>query len=390
MRISLKVLFCILIVPCLIQWPLRLEAQGSDTFGRLIYEGTVTGKDLCSVASVEVSADGKHLYSTSFNPGIVNVYDRDTITGQIARKDSYSNLLNLAGSVSIRLSDNNKLAAVASFRSTTVSLYERDPATGKLNQLYIVRNQEAGVTGLWWVVDAAFSPDSRFIYTIDGQRGNKAKGSVTVFGITDDNSLKWIESNEGKEKCLDGARGICIHPNGKALYVSCSQANTLVVLRRNKKTGKTKIKQIIHDEADNIHGLGGAFGVDISPDKRFIYTTSGRFGGDNAVSVFRIKSNYKLTAVQELQSSEQGLGDFSGGNEILVSPDGRNVYVSGTTSNTIVNLQRDEKTGILKYLETINKDTMGPGGLVMSPDGDFLYVAAELGCAITIFRRITK
>ncbi len=390
MKHLLKVLTGILLILGSILWPLKAEAQESSSYGKLTFERTVTEADLGSVACVTVSNDGKQLYSASFGTGIVNIFDRDLNTGQITLKSSISDKQNLAGAISVRLSDNGKFAAVTSIYAGTLTLYRRDPASGGLTQLALAHNNEAGVTGLTWPVDAAFSPDSRFIYTIDGDRGPQAKGLITVFNITQDNRLQWVGSNTGSEKCFDGVRGIIMHPDGKALYAVSSLANTLVVLSRNKKTGETTIKQIISDENGVVHGLEGAFGVTISPDKRYLYTTSGRFSGDNSVSVFKIKSNHKLELVQELFSGEKGLGAFSGGNEIVVSPDGRNVYASGSTSNSIVNLSRDTETGKLTYIETIEKGTKGPAGIVLSPDGNFLYVAAETARAITIFRRVTK
>ncbi|MCH7800856.1 MAG: beta-propeller fold lactonase family protein [Chloroflexi bacterium] len=204
------------------------------------------------------------------------------------------------------------LGAVAiAFRSQTAVLYRRDPMDGKLARLDVARNGEGEVKGLQWPVDAAFSPDSRFVYVIDsgGRSGADGvrTGSVTVFRISEKGKLEFIEANTGESSCFSGARGIAIHPDGKTIVVTASSAGTLVVLDRDAKTGKTTVRQVLKDEEGDVHGLDGAMGVAVSQDGQFVYTSAGRFQGDSAVGVYKFDKAGKLALVQELMNGEEGL-----------------------------------------------------------------------------------
>jgi 6-phosphogluconolactonase (cycloisomerase 2 family) len=162
------------------------------------------------------------------------------------------------------------------------------------------------------------------------------------------------------------------------------------VLARNATTGKTTNRQVIKDEHDDVHGLAGAMGIATSADGRYVYVSSGRFGGDDAVSVYGFNKEGDLALVQELINDHGELINFRGGNEITVSPDGKNVYAVASKSSSLSCFTRDQETGKLRFLETILDDNArlkAVAGVCVSPDGKFVYAAAEQGGAISIFRR---
>jgi len=55
----------------------------------------------------------------------------------------------------------------------------------------------------------------------------------------------------------------------------------------------------------------------------------------------------QLARVQELIAGKDKLDDFLGGNELTFSPDGTNLYVTGTLSATLAGSERDAQTGKL-------------------------------------------
>ncbi|MCA1686696.1 MAG: lactonase family protein, partial [Planctomycetia bacterium] len=202
----------------------------------------------------------------------------------------------------------------------------------------------------------------------------------------------WVESNPGKDGCFANCRGLAVHPDGKTLLVASSSAGTLVVLDTDKGTGKTTVLQVVKDEQDGVHGLAGVMGVALSPDGRFAYTSAGRFTGDSAVSAFRIDGERRASVVQEFPNGGGELKGFEGGNGLLVSPDGRYVYAAATLSGSVACFRRDRESGKLTYLETLsnggkNGSLAAAAGLGISPDGRFVYVAAEDDGAITVYRR---
>ena len=92
--------------------------------------------------------------------------------------------------------------------------------------------------------------------------------------------------------------------------------------------------------------------------------------------------NGQLTIVQEIANEASELEGFEGGNEILVTPDGKYVYAAATRSSMVAGFQRDQQTGRLTVLDKesialLGPGNLGPAGLGISPEGDHLYVATR-------------
>jgi 6-phosphogluconolactonase (cycloisomerase 2 family) len=362
-----------------------------NVLGRLDYIDHLTREDLLSVTSIETSPDGRYAYAAAYNVPALTVFKRDGKTGRLEHIQTISDSDNLQGAVSARVSPDGRYVACTAFRSNTVSLFERDKAAGTINMLDIVKQDQRGGQGLSWVIDVVFSPDSRFLYSI-ADHGQGA--ALSVFRITAERKLELVETNHGEDKCFLGARGVAISPKGAWIYVSSYQASSLVVLDRDAASGKTKLRQIIKDEQGDVHGLGGVYAVTCSPDGDFVYTSAGRFGGDNAVCVFKKMSDGTLSLVQEIFDGQEGLVGFVGGNELRVSPDGQNLYAVGSRSNSVAAFTRGIETGKLTYLQTFD-DGQATGvqgsasGIGISPDGEYVYIAGESDSSILILKRLT-
>lgn len=370
------------------------EAE-AETLGKLEYVDHVTRKDLICVTSIETSPDGEFAYAAAYNARALIVFKRDKETGYLKHVQTISNREDHDGAVSARVSPDGGYVVCTAFRSNTVSLFERDRSKGTLKMLDIVKQGDRGGQGLTWAIDSAFSPDSRFIYTIaDLGRGQRA--GLSAFRITDERKLQLVQelvqTDVGEHKYLLGARGIAVSPDGDSVYVASYKASTLVVLDRDTKSGKTELRQIIEDEKGDVHGLGGAFAVTCSADGKFVYTSAPRWEGDNAICVFKKAAEGTLSLVQEVFDGKDGVTGFVGGNELRISPDGRNVYALGSKSNSVVVFRRNLESGKLAYLQTLyNSDVAGKhgsaSGIGISPDGEYVYVAGEFDCSVLMFKR---
>ncbi len=384
-------LICAISISILAVASVGAEDQASGT---LAYTHSTSSDGLKTVTSVEVSGDGRFLYASAWQPATITVFRREAMSGELTQVQELKDPQNLQGATAVRLSPDGRLAVASAFGSKTAVLFRRNPEDGKLTQLDVARDNVDGVTGLQWAVDVAFSPDSKFVYVIDSRGPSGAlgvsAGSVTVFQISDD-ELVFVES--AQDSAFADARGIVVSPDGKSIAVTASEAGTLIVLNRLMESGKTTTRQVLQDGQGEIHGLSGAMGVAMSSDGQFIYVSSGRFGGADAIGVYQFDNQGELSLVQELVNETSVLKNFEGGNEIVVSPDGGNVYAVASGSGSLACFQRDDKTGKLRFLETI-PDEQGrltaAAGVCLSPDGEFVYVAAEQSGKIAVFRRQIK
>jgi 6-phosphogluconolactonase (cycloisomerase 2 family) len=352
---------------------------------------TVRHDGLLGAVTLVISPDGQFVYVPAFQGSAINVFRRDAITGSLEHQQSLVDGVQMGGVVTLRLSRDGKHAVAAAYRSKSIILLSRNANTGDLSIESVRQHEPDGELKLTWPIDAIFSTDGRFVYAVDDQGA-----SVIVFRVEEDKRLVLIETFQGEERCLDGARGLFPHPDGKTIYVSSRRPGTLTVLDRDPTSGKLGVRQVLRDEENDIHGLAGATETCVSRDGKFVYAISGRFEGDNAVNVFKVGADGKLTLLQELQCDQAGIQNLSGANDLTLSPDEEHLYVSGTTSCSVACFRRDRASGKLTYEATLQSEATGVGaelganGLQCSPDGRFLYLALENNSAISIFERTGK
>jgi 6-phosphogluconolactonase (cycloisomerase 2 family) len=232
-------------------------------------------------------------------------------------------------------------------------------------------------------IDNAFSPDNQFIYTIGSQ-------AICVFEIVG-KKLQLVQSftlapdDNGRPQVIDG-RGIAVSHDGKWVFSTWQGSGTLVVCRRDQQTGRLQHIQTLKDQPH----LRGVMRLAVSSDDSFVYTSSGRFNGNNAVSVFSVNDLGLLTPVQSLGPDDLPQ-EFDGGNEIVISPDGRDVMVACTRSDHLARFSRNPLSGKLKVKDcrqSGKKATPGAAGVAFSPDGEFVLVADEDSHSIVSFKRV--
>ena len=341
---------------------------------------STTHPDLGFVVSTVISNDGKFLYSSAWKANAVAVFSREKESGKITHLQSLKDP-DLAGAVCLRLSQDGKFAAACSFNAKTVTLFERHAESGKLEKKDVYRASPNGKP-LNFPTECGFSSDSKFLFVGD------SKGMV-VLQVSEAKKLTWVETNTGQQSCFNNVRGIAVRPGKNQFYAASSDAGTISTVSWDKDTGKLTVDQVLADEQNGVKGLAGAFSVATSSDGKFLYSSSGRFRGDSAVGAYEIQDDGTLKVIQELISGRDDVGEFVGGNELILSRDNKSVYASATRSSTLAGFSRDAKTGKLKFVETVlvGAPDLGPAGISIDPSGDYIYVAVESASGIAVFKR---
>ncbi len=247
--------------------------------------------------------------------------------------------------------------------------------------------------GLDGAYGVAVSPDGSNVYVT----GYLSK-AIAVFGRDDVTGvLTHIQTfTNAALNGLDGARLITVSPDGKNVYVASSVASALVTAYRDTSTGTLSQGGTI--TSNGPASLGGAYGVVVSPDGRFIYVTGNAAG---AVSIFSRGVSGLPNFVSAVTSA-----DLAGAHGLALSPDGTNLYVTAYSSpdaNTgkLVVYQRNASTGALTFVQAKSEcDSLicavngnfndGLGGafqVAVSPDGLFVYAVGTYDGAVVAYKR---
>ncbi len=212
-----------------------------------------------------------------------------------------------------------------------------------------------------------------------------------------------------------GSRAIAVSPDGKHVYVASSKSDAIAIFSRNRQTGA--LTQAPKDlgcvAAKGAFNCLPAIGLDepnsvaISADGRNLYATSR--AGNSVASFVR---NPKTGALRQLPPPLAGcisglpLPGCAAGialvapDVVVVSPDGNNVYVGSFFGNSVAAFARNPETGALTQLAgsagCIAEATAGcttgialksVEGLAISPNGGNLYAATALSNAVVTLSR---
>ncbi len=211
-----------------------------------------------------------------------------------------------------------------------------------------------------------------------------------------------------------GSRAIALSPNGKNVYVASSRSDAIAIFRRNVKTGALTQSRGAEgcvalkgaSGCATAVGLDGPNSIAVSPDGLSVYATS---RASDTVSVFR--RNSSTGALTQLPA---GAGCISGlpvpncangralvaPDVVIVSPDGKNVYVGSFFGNAVASFERSRSSGALTQPDgnagCIAEATSGcapgfalgaPEGMAISSDGTSVYVASALSNAVAVLSR---
>jgi len=188
---------------------------------------------------------------------------------------------------------------------------------------------------------------------------------------------------------LGEAHDLVLSPDDEHLYVVGFLNGTILAFSRDPATGKLTHRQTLRHGVGGVGGMGGATAVVISRDGKHLYVASVDAG---TVAVFaRDAATGELSFVEK--QLREDVPSLDGATSITLSSDERQVYVGGLGNGTVTVFARDPATGKLTFASAVADGTAGIDGLAgardveISRDGKHVYVAGLAESAVVAFRR---
>ena len=377
---------------------MALTAGGSPGMQMLTFvDATFDGDDgmvdgLFGVVSVALSPDDHHLYSASYGESAVAVFSRHPTDGTLTfvevHKDGADGVNGIDHAEDVTVSPDGKHVYAVGHHDHAVAVFSRDSVSGTLTFVEMVKDGVDGVDGLLFPFCVAVSPDGKHVYVAAPQ-----DDAVTLFDRNPSSGeLTFVEFVEDGMSGVDGLRTVVsvrVSPDGKHVYAVGRGDSAVAVFSRSSADGTLSFVEVEKDEVDGVDGLGGATSVAVSPDGNNVYATGSH---DDAVVAFgRDSSSGVLTYIGSMRDGVDGVDGLERPQSVAVSPDDRFVFVAARDDNAVAVFARNPATGALTFVEFARDGEAGVDGLegsesvVVSLDGQQIYAAGYSDNAVVAF-----
>jgi 6-phosphogluconolactonase (cycloisomerase 2 family) len=253
---------------------------------------------------------------------------------------------------------------------------------------------------------AAVSPDGSTLYV--ARLGNKTVAPAIVVFQLDTNpadaayGLVTSKVQTLTDSDLNLAATLQVSPDGKSVYAIGAFGKDLATFSRNPISGVlTPVQSLVTGQVTAY--LQGLTSVAVSPDGINAYAVS---PDDNALAVFQ-RSPAGALALQSVMlegqvpppgQGTQSLTGLSLPQSVILSPDGKEVYVLSSADNALTVFSRntsvatsDPRYGQLTQVQTVSSAAFttltGSATLAMTPDGLSIYVLTTTPFPVALFKR---
>ncbi|HET8529303.1 MAG TPA: beta-propeller fold lactonase family protein [Gaiellaceae bacterium] len=334
------------------------------------------GDAMWGATALVVSPDGRNVYVASYASSGIAEFARDPASGRLRQFGcvrpipTCTGARGLGGASSIAITPDGLNVYVAASAADSVTSFTRDPATGELKGIGCISDDGtdrmcAKGNALRGASAVTVSPDGKFVYVAAADSSSvltfardPSTGQLRQAGCVLDAAPK--PGSCSRAYGLGTPTGLALSPDGSALFVSSYDSNAVVVFARNRTTGLLTERGCVSepyedDEKDgctHVAPLYGPTGIAVSPDGLQLYVT-----GEVGLTVFnRSRSTGGLALAgcvtyaqneddQARKACQLGRG-VAGATGVAVAPDGRNLYVTASQSNSVASFGAGVSTAV--------------------------------------------
>ena len=373
----------------------------SPAFGELTFLGVMTDNVPADPVDLLISSDQAHIYVSGDDT--IQRYVRDAGTGLLTHETT--NALLDAGQLA-QSPAGNQLYVVDLLGSDVTALSrDDDDMSGTYGDITFLNT--ASDASIDQVADVVLSADGRNLYLsaigssqVVVLNRNISTGEISYAVSYNDTNLLFNAT-----ETLVGLTQLSISVDGEHLFITNPAENALLVLSRNSQGLLNK------DQKVSRPGLEGVSDVVVSQDGKHVLVTAAGSGGKSLTQFDRRQPDPTFAFIEaEFDGVDDpvdpsGVADgLLGASAVAVSDDGNHVYVTGIGDNALAVFERDKTKGAtvatrgehLLYLARYVNGESGITGLqdvdslVITPNGDYIYVGSSDNATLAVFARASN
>jgi 6-phosphogluconolactonase len=256
-----------------------------------------------------------------------------------------------------------------------VSAYHIDPKTGALS--FLNKTSSHGAQPNQVVVD----PSGRVAVTV-----NYTNGSLAAYRLEPDGKLGeafYVDQHTGKplspKQPGPKQHGIQFSKDNKFMFIADLGLDRVYSYRFD-----AAVPSIAPFDPPYVstHAGAGPRRIQMSPDGKFLYVDHET---DSEVGVYAIDGG-KLKEIQVIGTVPDEAKAHNTTAEIIISDDGRHLYIGNRGHDSVAIFTIDPKTGMLSGRENVPSGGRTPRNIRFDPTGNWFFAANENGGNITEFK----
>lgn len=262
----------------------------------------------------------------------------------------------------------------------SVIAFSLDRETGSLAKMNEVPAGGGGTTHLW--LDA---PSMTLLAS------NFGGGSVSSFSISEDgalgarvSTLKATGSGPHRRQASPHAHGSTIDPSGRFALVSDMGADRVFVYAFDRSNHRMASDDKTLASALAVPPGSGPRRAVFGADGRYVYVLN-ELTADIMVMRWDAQQG-RLSQVQALSMVSPGFQGTKSSSEIVLSADGRFVYVGNRGENTLLVYQVDAATAMLSLVQRVPSGGELPWHFAIHASGKWMLVANQRSNRVNLFR----
>ena len=328
--------------------------------------------------AVTVSPDGRHVYIAGGDH--LAAFARDPGDGSLTwiqgLDDGVGGIEGIDGAAHpIAVSPDGDYLYVPGGRDDSIAIFSRNTANGLLTQVGIVTDQVGGVTGINQPRGVVISGDGEYLYA-------GAEGSVAVFDRDiSTGQLTWSDAKFAPN--LFNFFNLSLSPDGQSIFTAGRDRDFVTVYDRNDTTGQITQIQVLDGPYD------GPINAKATPDGRFVYVTS-QFS--DSVSLFsRDPNTHQLSFVAEYPDNVDGFNYFNLAWDEVIIPMTDLMVTTAVHEDAMSVLSRDPTTGELTFERALRHGVDGvtgmdgPRNMAITPDRKNIYLTGQHLNTLVVF-----
>jgi len=286
----------------------NVSAQpGTLTFVEYVKDDSNGVDGLNGASEKVISPDGNYLYVASLNDSSVAVFARNSSTGALTfleiHKDDSAGVDGLAGALGMSMNSEGTHLYIASHQDSAIAVFSRNAGSGLLTFIEQVKDDSNGVDGIAWIHTVRVSPDGLHVYA-----PGYVENELAIFSRNfSDGTLTFIEKIKDDSAGVDGlwnSADLTFSPDGGYVYVTARSDASIATFQRSASTGLLTFVEVQKNDSAGVSGLASVNGVKLSPDGKHVYVAG---SGDSSLVVFsRNSSTGALTYVRNSKMTAQG------------------------------------------------------------------------------------